>query len=52
MTNPDLSYWLAFARVPRVGGKRARLLEQHFGSMREAWEAPRAETNSRSTLTD
>lgn len=43
MTNPDLGYWLAFARVPRVGGMRARLLEQHFGAMRAAWEAPRAD---------
>ena len=41
MSNPDLRYWMAFARVPRVGGKRTRLLEQHFGTMREACEAPR-----------
>lgn len=43
MTHPDLPYWLAFARVPRIGGKRTALLEAHFDSLREAWQAPRIE---------
>jgi DNA processing protein len=43
MTHPDLPYWLALTRVPRIGGARIALLEQHFGSLREAWSAPRSE---------
>ena len=43
MTHPDLPYWLAFARVPRIGGMRTALLEAHFDNLREAWHAPRIE---------
>jgi len=43
MTHPDLPYWLALTRVPRIGGARIALLEQHFGSLREAWPTPRSE---------
>ncbi|HJN92751.1 MAG TPA: DNA-processing protein DprA, partial [Dehalococcoidia bacterium] len=43
MTDPDLPYWLALARVPRIGGARMALLERHFGNLHDAWSAPRIE---------
>ena len=45
MTNeePDLKYWLAFTRVPRVGRARFTLLEKHFGKLENAWTASSAE---------
>lgn len=43
MPHPDLPYWLAFARAPRVGSRRVALLEAHFGSLANAWRAPRGE---------
>ena len=35
----ELQYWVAFGRVPQIGRARFSLLEQHFSSMEEAWEA-------------
>ena len=43
MAHPDLPYWLAFARVPRIGSRRVQRLETAFGSLRDAWTAPRAQ---------
>ncbi len=40
MPHPELPYWLAFSRVPRIGAKRTALLEAHFGSLAAAWDAP------------
>jgi DNA processing protein len=39
----DLKYWVALARIPRVGRARITLLERHFGRLAEAWEADAAE---------
>jgi DNA processing protein len=39
----DLPFWVAFSRIPGVGRARFQLLERHFGSLAEAWEAPAAE---------
>jgi DNA processing protein len=38
----DLKYWVAFARMPRVGRARMTLLERHFGRLAEAWRADTA----------
>lgn len=35
----DLSYWIAFNRVPGIGRVRFGLLERHFGSLEAAWRA-------------
>ena len=43
MPQADLPYWLALARVPRIGAKRMELLEAHFGSAAEMWRAPDGE---------
>lgn len=37
--NPDLPYFLAFARVRGVGAVRVRKLQAHFGSLQRAWSA-------------
>jgi DNA processing protein len=40
MTNsPDLKYWIAFSRIPRIGSVRARRLESYFDTMQDAWNA-------------
>lgn len=39
----DLSFWLAFNRVPSVGRVRFERLERHFGTLAEAWAAGAAE---------
>lgn len=33
-------YWVAFSRMPRLGGKRLLALNSHFGSLAAAWHAP------------
>lgn len=44
MTAPDeLKYWVAFSHIAGIGRVRYTLLEKHFGSLREAWQAGRAE---------
>jgi DNA processing protein len=45
MTGPtpqERAHWLAFARVPRIGSVRARLLLERFGAMEAAWKATAA----------
>ena len=39
MEELERKYWIAFARVSRVGRARVQQLEQHFGSLAEAWRA-------------
>src|SRR5687767_7343787 len=39
----ELKYWVAFSRIPRIGSVRAGLLEEHFGSMADAWKASAAQ---------
>lgn len=45
MTNieQDLPYWIAFSRVPTVGRVRIGLLEERFGSLKDAWGASGSE---------
>ncbi len=43
MDEVERKYWIAFSRVPRVGRVRAAQLEDHFGSLRGAWEASSGE---------
>jgi DNA processing protein len=38
----DLSYWVAFNRIPGLGRARFSLLEQHFGTLEQAWHASAA----------
>ncbi|MCI0439337.1 MAG: DNA-processing protein DprA, partial [Chloroflexi bacterium] len=46
MNDDELKYWIAFNRVPRIGRARFMLLEQRFGSMRDAWLAAASELTS------
>jgi DNA processing protein len=34
-----LQYWVGFSRVPGIGPVRLRVLLDHFGDVRQAWEA-------------
>lgn len=43
MDDRERSYWLAFARVPRIGRVRAAQLEAHFGTLEAAWRASAGE---------
>jgi DNA processing protein len=38
-TSPDLKYWIAFSRIPRIGSVRAQRLEGYFETMHDAWGA-------------
>ena len=33
----ELKYWVAFTRIPSVGRARFKILEQHFGTLEQAW---------------
>ncbi len=35
----DARYWVAFNRIPHLGTVRFRQLEQHFGTLEQAWSA-------------
>jgi len=37
----ELACWVAFSRVPGFGASRIRRLKAYFGSLAEAWRAPR-----------
>ena len=39
----ELRYWIAFNRVPRIGRARFTRLEDHFGSLENAWTASGSE---------
>jgi DNA processing protein len=39
MDDLERTYWVAFARVPRIGRVRIQQLEEHFGSLKDAWTA-------------
>jgi len=39
----ERDYWLAFSTVKVIGAVRFRRLLSYFGSLSQAWEAPRAE---------
>ncbi|MGE5707336.1 MAG: DNA-processing protein DprA [Bacteroidota bacterium] len=36
----ETEFWLAFHRLPGVGSQRLRSLQEHFGSLEAAWNAP------------
>jgi len=36
----ELKYWVGFSRIPGIGRIRVSRLREHFGSLRNAWEAP------------
>lgn len=35
--NPDLQYWLAFLKLPKIGPVRLRKILKYFGSLKIAW---------------
>lgn len=39
LNETDLTYWVAFSRVPSIGRARVQLLLRHFGSLLDAWYA-------------
>lgn len=39
----DTKYWVALARIPRLGARRFQALEAFFPTMEEAWRASRAD---------
>jgi DNA processing protein len=39
MDDRERTYWLAIARVPRIGRVRVQQLEDHFGTLQAAWTA-------------
>ena len=39
MDEVERKYWIAFARVSRVGRARVQQLEEHFGKLEDAWRA-------------
>ena len=39
MEAAELKYWVAFQRIPGIGPAAMGMLEQRFGTMREAWQA-------------
>lgn len=43
MDEIERKYWIAFARVSRIGRVRVGQLEDHFGSLQAAWTATRGE---------
>ena len=43
MNNKDLKYWIGFSFIPGIGRVRLGQIENYFGSLEKAWEAPSAE---------
>ncbi len=39
MSNKDIKYWVGFSIVPGIGRVRFSQLENHFGTLEEAWKA-------------
>ena len=39
MDTAELTYWIAFNRISRIGRARITLLEHHFSSLKDAWQA-------------
>ena len=46
MDSNELKYWVAFDRIPRIGRVRFKLMEEHFGTLEEAWRSGLAELRS------
>ncbi len=43
MTDKDLKYWVGFSLIPGIGRVRFAQLENHFGSLEDAWQATSSE---------
>ena len=43
MNNKDLKYWIGFSFIPGIGRVRLGQLENYFGNLEAAWNAPSAE---------
>ncbi len=44
MTSKDeLKYWIGFSRIPGIGKLRISRLREHFGNLKDAWNAPAGE---------
>ena len=39
MDKNELKYWVAFNRIPGIGRARFKLMEEHFGTLEQAWLA-------------
>jgi len=42
-TANDLKYWVGFNIIPGIGRVKFSQLEQHFGALETAWQAPASE---------
>lgn len=40
IADTELQYWIAFTKVPSVGRVRISMLEERFGSLEAAGQAP------------
>ncbi len=43
MNKKDLKYWIGFSFIPGIGRIRLGQLENYFGNLEEAWQAPSTE---------
>ena len=43
MNNKELKYWIGFSFIPGIGRVRLGQLENYFGSLAAAWQAPASE---------
>jgi len=39
----ELKYWIGFSRIPGIGKLRISRLREHFGNLKDAWNAPAGE---------
>ena len=39
MDDNERKYWVAFTRIPQIGRARTKLMEEHFGTLQNAWSA-------------
>ena len=42
-TNDDIKYWVGFSLIPGIGRVKFSRMENYFGSVKSAWEAPSSE---------
>ncbi|MBN1643719.1 MAG: DNA-processing protein DprA [Dehalococcoidales bacterium] len=43
MKNEELKYWVGFSFIPGIGRVRLGQIENHFGKLEDAWQAPSGE---------
>ena len=46
MNEAERKHWVAFTRIPRIGRARVKLMEDHFGTLENAWRAGLSELKS------